>query len=32
MTPKLPKPTAKLAEVFSKAKVAEVKAPAPAPK
>jgi carboxyl-terminal processing protease len=32
MTPKLPKPTAKLAEVFSKAKVAEVKPGTPAPK
>jgi carboxyl-terminal processing protease len=29
LTPKLPKPTAKLAEIYTKAKVAEVKAPTP---
>jgi carboxyl-terminal processing protease len=32
LTPKLPRPTAKLAEIYSKAKVAEAKPTAPAPK
>lgn len=31
LTPKLAKPTAKLAEIYTKAKVAEAKTPAAAP-